>query len=471
MAELVIDIGRRSLISLLLVFGAVVIFSDLLKIGENRFQSFVVLFFYCYCFVSLFCYSQHKLFHVLAIPVLTQFIQIFQKYSFTAGANSIWRLLPFLILDVYLLHFLLKKGNQLSADYKTLILSWIAFNTFFLFISPNLSNIIGGGILLYLITIPLFFVYLSLTIQADDFMQELEKYLCLLFLILGLGTIGLVFAGAGYKGSDNLLATRNIADTNVTMAYFILLWPFVLLYSARNSWYFPGKLSVMFLFITVVALSFSRGAVFLVIPYILITTVASGSFLHFKWIIPFIILGFFYRFELSAFLEQQDLFYFWRLRFADVGSVNTILSRLESVSGRLEIHNTAYNLFLKSPVTGHGIGSFEVLGPGYREAHSLWFTLLAEEGIAGVLFLYGILLQLAILLIDLMIRAGREFSVLLTSFIFFLLFNHTVGSTFIILPGKSITVNCIAPLLLICLYFYSIKLKIELSATSKPDHS
>ncbi|TDE11600.1 O-antigen ligase family protein [Dyadobacter psychrotolerans] len=465
MAGLIIDITWRILISLLAVTIVGFLFSDLLLIGESRFQTFVVIFFYCYCAISLFFHSGYKLFHVLAVPILTQFIQILQKYSFPAGANSLWRLLPFIILDIYLFYFLLKKEKQLSIDHKTITLLWIVFNSFFLFISPNLANIIWGGILLYLITIPLFFVYLTITVQAANFRQELEKYLSLLYIILGFGTVGLVFAGADYKGSDNLLATRNIADTNVTMAYFILLWPFVLLHSSRNRWSFPGKAAVLILFIMVVALSFSRGAVLLVIPYILITSVLFKSFLNCKWTLGIFVLGFPYRSKVASFLEQQDLLYFWRLRFADIGTIDTILSKLESISGREEIHHIAYQLFLRRPLFGHGTGSFEIMGPGYREAHSLWFTILAEQGIVGVLLLYGLLLNQFFLLGDLAIRTERKFSVLLRGLILFFLFNHTVGSTFVILPGKSITVNCIAPILLICLYFYGVSLRNEILAS------
>ena len=434
------------------LFGYV--FDEILKVAENPFQSLVVLSFLAFCVISLFTHSRHKLFYILAIPVFTQFIHIFQKYDFTTGANSFWRLFPFLILDLYFVNFFFKKRSELSRQNKFFICSWIIFNTFFLIISVNLERLIGGAIVLYIITLPFLFSYLNLAYQAENFCDQIEKYLCLVFIILGLGTFGLVYAGAGYKGSDNLLATRNIADTNVTMAYFILLWPFALLYSLRNSISQLFRFGILAIFLGVVVLSFSRGAVLIVLPYIFITILFVPNFLSPKWILALLVLIVSYTAKIAGFLEQQDLIYFWKLRFGDMVSVNSLLSKLESASGRGEIHRIAYSLFLKSPLIGHGIGSFEILGPGYREAHSMWYTLLAEEGIVGAVYHYWIFIVLGLVLLKTAVREKKH-AVFLISLLFYLLFNHTVGSVFVILPGKSITINCIAPILLICLYFYS----------------
>lgn len=299
------------------------------------------------------------------------------------------------------------------------------------------------------------FSYLNFTIQAINFQSEIEKHLCVAFIILALGTFGLVFAGAGYKGSDNLLATRNIADTNVTIAYFILIWPFVLRYCTRNSVSQPFKLTMILLLAGVVVFSFSRGAVLIVIPYLLLTTLLTKGFLSLKWILPVLIVSLLYNSAIAEFLEKQDLTYFWKLRFGDMNSLESLLNKLESASGRVEIHQIAYSLFLKSPLTGFGIGSFETLGPGYREAHSIWYTLLAEEGILGTVYIYGVFLALIVFLAKQILKAGKEYTVFLMSILFYLIFKHTVGSVFVILPGKSITVNCIAPILLICIYFYA----------------
>ncbi|KAA6440989.1 O-antigen polymerase [Dyadobacter flavalbus] len=430
------------------------LFSEIADIGESRFQSIVVLSFFTYCTLCLFSPSKHRFFHVVSIPVLTQFIQLFQKYSFTAGANSLWRLFPFILLNLYFLYFFLNKPVLLSPKEKLFISFWIIFNCFFVLISPNLDKIFLGGILLYAFTLPMYFAYFKTVSFAIDFRKEVEKCLCLLFVILGSGTFGLVFAGASYKGSDNLLATRNITDTNVTMAYFILLWPFVLLFSSNNNLAQITRIVFILVFTGIVIISFSRGAVLIIVPYLILTVFSIRSFFRFYRLILLALPVVFYNHEIQIFLDQQDMTYFWKLRFDEITSIDALISKLPQISGRAEIHAVAYTLFQQNPLFGNGIGSFEILGPGYREAHSLFYTLLAEQGISGTFYTYAILVVLGIALWK-SVETNKKHIVLFPAFTFYLIFNHTVGSVFVIIPGKSITVNCIAPVLLTCMYFYA----------------
>jgi len=445
---------RKSAISVMLVVICELVFSEISRIGESRFQSIIVLAFFIYCILCLFARSKYRFFHVVSIPVFTQFIHLFQKYSFSAGANSLWRLFPFILLNLYFLYFFLNKPVLLSRKEKLFLISWIAFHSFFILISPNLDKIVLGSFLLYAFTLPMYFAYFKAASLAVDFRTELEKYFCLLFIILGLGTFGLVFAGADYKGSDNLLATRNITDTNVTMAYFILLWPFVLLFSSNTNQFQLTRIVFILIFAGIVIISFSRGAVLIIIPYLFLTICAIRNYFRLYGLLLLVLPIVIYNNEIRIFLNNQDMTYFWRLRFDDITSIHALISRLPQISGRAEIHAIARNLFLQKPLFGNGTGSFELLGPGYREAHSLFYTLLAETGISGALYMYAILAALGISLWKI-IETDKRRVVLLISFIFYLIFNHTVGSVFVLIPGKSITINCIAPVLLIGMYFYA----------------
>ena len=453
MAELTIELIKKVLISLLFASVSGSVFSELLDFGAGRFQSLVVLSFYVYCILVLFASSGYRLFHVLSIPIFTQFIHIFQKLDFSAGANSIWRLLPFFILIAYFVNFFVRNPTQLQRNQKLFLISWLSTQSFFLFISPNLKMIIGGGITLYLLILPFYFVYLERASNAVDFGLKIEQFLCLIFIILGVGTFGLIYFGAEYKGSSNLLATRNIADTNVTMAYFILLWPFALQYVRRQKFAALFTFGLTTIFITIIIFSFSRGAVLLIIPYLLLTLFISGHF--FKWVLPFALLAYFYADVLLDILKDQDLAYFWTLRFGEILSTNSPLEKLLVTSGRVEIQDIAYQLFLQRPLIGNGIGSFEMLGPGFREAHSLFYTLLSEEGLLGTMYFYLIFATILNSLIGNLNQINFKYLLTPISFLFYLAFNHTVGSVFVIIPAKSISVNCIAPILLMCLYFYN----------------
>ncbi|MNL46999.1 hypothetical protein D3C87_1697630 [compost metagenome] len=84
----------------------------------------------------------------------------------------------------------------------------------------------------------------------------------------------------------------------------------------------------------------------------------------------------------------------------------------------------------------------------------MFFTLLAEQGLIGMLYLYALFLGLGYRLSKTIV-SGRQYRLLPAALSGYLLFVHSVGSVWVIIPAKSLTINCIAPLLLICMYYYS----------------
>lgn len=453
MVRLIIATCTIAAISVGIVWIATMLFSSLLIFGESTIQTVLVFGFYTYCVLTLVVPSEHKLFYVLSIPVLTQILHLFQKYDFPGGANSLWRLLPFILVDFHIVSVLIRFKASLTAGEKSIVASWIALNFLFVIISPNLPGIITGAFTLLLVTIPLYFCYLNMHSECPFFAKNLEQSLCLLFVILAFGTFGLVFFGAQYKGANNLLVTRNISDTNVTMAYFILLWPFALRYAACSGHTFLLTTSLVLLFAAVVLLSFSRGAVLIVLPYLLATLLLVSNLKQAGWFAAFGTLVTTAFDNLLQFLNV-DLAYSWQLRFADFQAAGPVFRKLGEASGRAEIRRIAYELFLENPLYGYGTGSFELLGPGYREAHSMFFTTLAEQGIMGTLYLYALLLGLGYCLSK-TTALGRHYLLLPTALCAYLLFVHSVGSVWVIIPARSLTINCIAPLLLVCMYCYS----------------
>lgn len=464
MLRLIFATGSKAVLAVGTAWIATMLFDSLLIFGENTLQTVVVFGFYVYCAITLVVPSEHKLFHVISLPVLTQFIHLFQKYDYPAGANSLWRLFPFILADLYIISALIRFQPSLTRTEKSAIASWVLLNFLFIIISPNLPGIITGAFVLILLTLPLYFLYLNLLSGHPFFRENMEQSLCLTFVILALGTFGLVFFGAQYKGASNLLVTRNISDTNVTMAYFTLLWPFALLYARRNrfSWLLVPLLAL--LFALVVVLSFSRGAVFIVMPYLLASLFIVSRWKHAVWFAAIgVLLGM--GFDDLVELVNADLAYSWQLRFADFQPVGPVLQKIQEVSGRAEIRRLAYQLFLENPLYGHGTGSFELLGPGYREAHSMFYTTLSEQGLIGTLYLYGLFAAFACCLIKTAV-ADRYYRLLPAAMAAYLLFVHSVGSVFIIIPAKSLTINCIAPILLSCIYHYSKSIRNKSTGTT-----
>jgi O-antigen ligase len=197
-----------------------------------------------------------------------------------------------------------------------------------------------------------------------------------------------------------------------------------------------------------VTLSFSRGALFIVAPYIACSLLFGGGWKYFVCIgITF--TGIYLAFDDIIQLVNADLAYSWQLRLGELQSMGNLLGKLQEASGRADLHRLAMDLFLESPLYGHGIASFEALGPGYREAHSMYFTILAEQGMLGIVFMYGLILILAKYTLT-----GASLTILL-ALTAYLVFVHSVGYVFVIIPSKSLTINCIAPILLICIYHYA----------------
>lgn len=461
MAKLIIAAGTKAILSVGTAWIATMLLHSLLIFGENSLQTVLVFGFYIYCMITLVAPSVYKLFYAISLPVLTQFLHLFQKYDYPAGANSLWRLFPFILVDLYITSMLIRFKRGLSGTEKCIIASWVMLNFLSIIISPNLPGIITGAFILFLFTIPLYFLYLNLLSKHPSFPADLERALCLTFILLALGTFGLVFFGAQYKNASNLLVTRNISDTNVTMAYFILLWPFALRYARRSGYALLFTPLLALLFTLVVVLSFSRGAVFIVLPYLLASLFRVNSWKHAFWLgIICLLLGT-GLVDLVSFINAE-LAYSWQLRFADFQTAGPVLQKIQEASGRADIRRLAYRLFLESPLFGHGIGSFELLGPGYREAHSMFFTILAEQGLVGMLYLYGLFALFGRYLLKL--AADRQHWPLPAALAAYLLFVHSVGFVFVIIPAKSLTINCIAPVLLICIYYYSKSIRDRSSA-------
>lgn len=59
----------------------------------------------------------------------------------------------------------------------------------------------------------------------------------------------------------------------------------------------------------------------------------------------------------------------------------------ESAQSRKEFAATAWNLFLTSPLVGHGVGSYQVLNPAAMDTHNHYMRTLSESGLVGMALL------------------------------------------------------------------------------------
>lgn len=141
MVRLIIAAGTIAMLSVGFAWIILLMFDSLRIFGGSAFQTVFVFGCYSYCIAVLIIPSEHKLFYVLSMPVLSQFLHLFQRYDFPAGANSLWRLLPFVLVDLYMLSVLIRFKTTLTSMEKSLTVSWVAFNFLSIAISPNLAGI------------------------------------------------------------------------------------------------------------------------------------------------------------------------------------------------------------------------------------------------------------------------------------------------------------------------------------------
>lgn len=68
----------------------------------------------------------------------------------------------------------------------------------------------------------------------------------------------------------------------------------------------------------------------------------------------------------------------WDMTTTDTGELE------ESAQSRFDFWDVAFDLYLRNPITGQGVGSFIHLNPYQMDAHSMYMRVLAEQGTIGI---------------------------------------------------------------------------------------
>jgi len=423
-----------------------------------------VLFVYFYFLAGIISIgSRQELLLIVTIPFLSQFYNIALGWDLPGGATSPLRLLPMIVMGIAMI-LSLRRSSYRPA--KSPILTWslvLFISTMGALMSMDISIVGGPMILLIGLLVPLFFFFID-NLSATDgrASQRLQLAILLGSLMLIGGNLATVTLGMGIEvsvGAGSLVGTRNMGDFNNIFTYLILGWPFAFSFIQKHNLF----LSIVFVFllIVVVALGFSRTALFLS-PVILLLSLglvlrhslrrALGSL----FVVAAILAGF-----VSVWPAAEGMFFFWyqRLDFSISGGVS-LYNALQSIapggdafSYRAALKQDAFNLFTQSPVFGHGWGAFRELSTsGFGQAHSLTHDLLVETGLLGA-GLFWVLVGV-ILLNLLHLWRLRETDKLMVSlftgmFGLWLLAAHTLGAQLYIASKSGIQVNIISGILFV----------------------
>ena len=393
---------------------------------------------------------------IILIPFLQQFYHIILGWEIAPGANSFLRLLPIIAMDVRILILLNNSNFTVSKIERTFLIFWLLFCSIWIIISPNFLNSGLGTTLIFFISIPtMYFFIKSHTQLFNNNIALLFDSFIVGYIILAVGTLALPFVGLQYHNSESFLVTRNIADSNMVMAYLILMFPFVIeSVSITNKWLSP---IIIILFILNTLLSFSRGSLILAVPLLLYSLFVQKIKLK-NIILPFFALFLLFNY---IFLIKFDFIYLWSIRFNAV--INDIPSFYKeslnliffgtAESGREDIRSVALKMFYEKPIIGNGFNSFQFFG-GYGEAHSIFYNTLAENGIVGIIILIS---AFSLVLKNLFTWAIHEKSgfakLYLVSYILFIIFNLNVNGAFYSVTTNDLKITFLGTILFLFIAF------------------
>ncbi|MCP4547817.1 MAG: O-antigen ligase family protein [bacterium] len=445
-------------------------------------RTFIVLFALCYLLASLISVrSRREILMVVTIPFITQFYNIALGWDVAHGATSPLRLVPMAIMTSTMFLSLHLRAYRIP---KRVMAIWgltILVGLLGMVMSMDLSKIGPVLFLLVGIMIPLFYCYIGAVGATDPRLpQRLQLALCLAAIMLMIGNIATVFLGFGISveiGAGSIAGTRNMGDFNSIFTYLLLLWPFA--FGFLHGKNIVGAMLLIVLLVIVVALGFSRTALFLT-PFILAISLlllfrrsikrSLGALI----LIVLLMLG-----GLSTWSKTEGMFNFWyrRLDFSMstgtslINALQPVLSGGVAHSYRAELKRDAVELFTESPLIGHGWGSFrELSASGFGEAHSMTHDLLVETGLFGTgLFWLMILLVGLNLLYLWRLRHADKWLVCLFSGLFclWLLAAHTLGAQLCLASKTGLQVNIINGILLVL--FLRRDLMRELVCPSRPE--
>jgi hypothetical protein len=422
-------------------------------------RAWMVLSFYS--FLALVCFRALTRFTVkdaLILLFLTHFYQIILGWEIEAGPNAV-RMLPIILLTVLLVAQALRDHAPLSSPEVILGLAWICGCLIWSAWGPNAEPGIGS-FFLWALCLPAWYCFLKGEVSRNRYFSHDVVFASTLgFFLLLVGTLVAMLVGLDYLGSESLLATRSIGDAMTVIGFMLLIWPFVAIAAAQ-------KRIIMTLvtagFICLAFFSFSRGCILIATPIVvasLLLTSRRPQALMIHLLITGVSLGFLY----FLFGNDTDMVRWWALRTNTVGETSLVpvltdlvgnLSAQLAESGRPSIWGDSYELFLRSPWLGNGIGSIRALDLGFSSAHSTFFDVLAEQGLYGLGLVYGLFA-----LVIVKFRASKMTFIkirnpkLLTTISFFswLIFQHTVGSPLLHLYGLEVTA---LPLMLVVLLLH-----------------
>lgn len=396
---------------------------------------------------------------LILVPLFAQIYQTILGWDVGAGALSVFRWLPYLAMLVSLISSVRWRDLGLTATERIAVAAIFGMSLVGWVANADRTPIGVISFVLMGIVAPMFYVAVrQALVEFPCFRIRLLAVALIGFVSLALGTLVIIQVGSGLQlgGMTGILATRNVSDFNLVIGYLVLLAPFAIYASYRIGLWSTVLITLLFfatcffglsrvgmtlgplMFFTCVAILFRRQPRQMLVGTVGLVLLGMGA-----W---------------SVMPNREALAYSWLLRFnvTDVSNVGEILERVkpggEDSLARDQLRAEAVRLVSDQPLTGLGFGGFGISSErGYNDAHSLSFTVLAEQGLLGLGILFA---AIAVVFLRLwwLIRHEPESNsyawVVLIAFAFWILVVHTVGGNLLNVAPSGFTVGAITSIML-----------------------
>jgi len=394
---------------------------------------------------------------VLLIPILTQLYQVGLGWDLPGGPSSIARIVPYVGVLIFLISTLLADRAKITRTEWGFVIATNAVGVTGAVLGSASQAVALVTYLAVGVMLPLYYFFLKRELTSSTFApSQIEASALMGFLALTVGTLVIIRMGSEMTlgGVTGLLGTRNVSDYNLVLAYLILLWPLALRAARAVGPVMVAIALVLLLASAIMGLS-RTGLMF--IPILAI----AGLFSVFKhsvstgirtagWIVVLGVIAFF----ATPQKDQLNTVWLQRLNLTESSQTSSLVTKLkpggEDSTARDQLRMEGYRLFSQSPLMGQGFGGFgESSRRGFRDAHSMTFTALAETGILGLIALYFVLALVGLRLFRLATaKSVQDGGLFFICFLMWLFAVHSVGGNLTAIQAGSFTVGAINGVLL-----------------------
>ncbi len=431
-------------------------------------RTWFTLFFAFHLVTCLFAHGRDDEVLLLVLtPFLAQSYHVCLGWDAPAGALSVPRLLPYLVLVAAFLISTVRRRYRPSHGELTLsgtvlavsVVAWLTGSEYTM-VGLTVAFLLGA-------LLPAFAMYIgSIAQHRPDLMIQFPAGVTLGMILLMTGFLAAFGLGTTIetlRGVGDIESAREVGDFNSLIPYLLLAWPFAVSYLRGRHALLIALLFVLFTVVTFAGVS--KTMMVLAPPLMLLSLPAAIPRLRLRsvllTIVVIIVLGFALVRLVQAVPAGMFVFDLWlgrldidrdalsALTLADV--VQPVAVGSEAWDDRAVLRAEAMRIFFEHPLIGTGWATFPFLSlVPQGTSHALTTDLLQQTGLVGAFIFWCVTLEVLARLLGAVRAHHRDRRVALIFFVAFLLWlvaAHTVGAQLFMAANTGFTVNAITGLL------------------------